>query len=184
MTTLLLGLMVAFLTYSFNGVHGIIYLSTSQQYGQTFKIKNLLIKEHFWTKSFFCYHLLLADLRRQGLKELAEWQGLKAALKSYFLGYPVELKNWPLDLSAYSPFACKVLLAVREIKPGQKRTYGQIARQIGQPQAARAVGRVMSQNKLPLFIPCHRVVGIKNKHGWSGPPGLKQQLLQLEQGKC
>jgi methylated-DNA-[protein]-cysteine S-methyltransferase len=57
-----------------------------------------------------------------------------------------------------------------------------LARQAGHPGAARAVGRVMSTNRFPLIVPCHRVVGASSLGGFSSPQGLlmKQRLLSTE----
>lgn len=65
----------------------------------------------------------------------------------------------PLDLSGLPPFAQQVLRQVAAIPRGEVRTYAWLARQIGRPHAARAVGRCVARNPLPLLIPCHRVVG-------------------------
>jgi methylated-DNA-[protein]-cysteine S-methyltransferase len=62
-------------------------------------------------------------------------------------------------------------------------TYGQLARRVGSPAAARAVGSTMARNRLPLVIPCHRVVGSGGQlRGFSAPGGVavKQRLLQME----
>jgi len=169
-----------FLTYSFALVKGFIFLGPKRQLTKPLTANSFSIKKHLWTKSCFCYELFLAELKKRELKELPEWQGLKAALKRYFQGQAVEFSAWPVDLSSNSAFSQKVLTVVRGIKWGETMTYKQVAAEVGKPKAARAVGRIMSQNKLPLFVPCHRVIGVKNKMGWSGPVGLKQELLKLE----
>lgn len=89
----------------------------------------------------------------------------------------------PIDWSAMSPAQADILRRVHAIPYGQKRTYGDIARELGQPGAARAVGRANATNPMPLVIPCHRVVGSDGKlHGFSAPGGLetKAWLLRLE----
>ena len=89
----------------------------------------------------------------------------------------------PLDLSDLSSFQQKVLTAVALIPWGEVRTYAQVAAQIGQPEAARAVGTALAHNPLMLFIPCHRVIGSDSQlHGFSAPQGvaLKAWLLAHE----
>jgi methylated-DNA-[protein]-cysteine S-methyltransferase len=82
-----------------------------------------------------------------------------------------------------SPFAARVIAAVRSIPPGQVRSYMQIAAQCGSPRAPRAVGNLMARNTIPLVIPCHRVVASGGRlGGYSSPRGLgmKSRLLALE----
>ncbi len=89
-----------------------------------------------------------------------------------------------LDLTGSSSFARKVWRAARKIPYGQVRTYGWIAERIGAPNSARAVGGALGKNPVPIFIPCHRVVG---SHGWLGGFGagvaVKENLLALESGQ-
>jgi len=70
------------------------------------------------------------------------------------------LKQKDIDrlLSGYSPFARRVWKVTSTIPTGQTRTYQWVARQTGNPRAARAVGRVLAKNPLPVVIPCHRVI--------------------------
>jgi O-6-methylguanine DNA methyltransferase len=88
-----------------------------------------------------------------------------------------------LDWSGMSEFQRKTLKAVYEIPYGQTRTYGQIAAQIGVPQAPRAIGRANATNPIPLVIPCHRVIGADGRlRGYGSGEGLKTKawLLALE----
>lgn len=74
--------------------------------------------------------------------------------------------------------------ALREIPFGQTATYGEIARQIGRPGAARAVGLACNRNPLPLLIPCHRIVGANGKlTGFAGGLDVKARLLAMEQNE-
>lgn len=89
----------------------------------------------------------------------------------------------PLDLSRLSEFRVAVMRAVAGIPFGQTRTYGAIARQVGRPGAARAVGQVMHRNPVPLFVPCHRVLGSGGSLcGFGAGLPMKQALLEMEQG--
>ena len=89
----------------------------------------------------------------------------------------------PIDWSLLRPFQIQVLHIVFAIPYGGTRTYGEIAYEIGNPNAARAVGRANATNPMPLIIPCHRVIGSDGKlRGYGGGKGLstKEWLLQLE----
>lgn len=91
--------------------------------------------------------------------------------------------NLAIDWSMLRPFQRQVLRIVFAIPYGQTRTYGDIAHEIGNPRAARAVGRANATNSMPLVIPCHRVIGSDGKlHGYGGGAGLptKEWLLQME----
>ncbi len=91
----------------------------------------------------------------------------------------------PIDWDVLPDFQRQALKATFDIPFGQTCTYADIARQIGHPGAARAVGRAEATNPMPIVLPCHRVVGTDKKlHGYGGPGGLdmKRWLLSLEQG--
>jgi len=108
--------------------------------------------------------------------------GLQRQLGDYFAGGPVRFRV-RLDLSGLRPFQRRVLEACREIPYGQTVTYGELARRIGRPAAARAVGGALARNPVPLVIPCHRVIaGDGSLGGFSAEPGirLKHLLLVLE----
>lgn len=82
-----------------------------------------------------------------------------------------------------TPFQWKVWEALRKIPVGQTRTYGEIAREIGRPGAARAVGRACAANRAAVLIPCHRVVrgdGGSGEYRWGA--ALKRRLLNRETG--
>jgi len=77
----------------------------------------------------------------------------------------------------------QVWAVIRAIPYGATWTYAQVAAKIGKPGAARAVGRACRENKLPLIIPCHRVVAMEELGGFVGGTECKKLLLDLEQGK-
>ncbi len=80
-----------------------------------------------------------------------------------------------------SPFDQQVWHALQAIPYGETRTYGEVARSIGRPQGARAVGRANGRNPIPLVIPCHRVVAAGGRlGGYGGGLDLKRRLLDLE----
>ena len=90
------------------------------------------------------------------------------------------MKGWREQAT---PFQRRVYEAVLRIPRGQVRTYAQIARSIGNPKAARAVGQALKRNRWAPQIPCHRVVASAGRlGGYSGPGGLerKKELLGQE----
>jgi methylated-DNA-[protein]-cysteine S-methyltransferase len=106
--------------------------------------------------------------------------GLKTKLQQYFDGQQVFFDE-PLDLSGATAFQRRVWLAVRDIPYGETRSYGEIARQVGSPGAARAVGQAMAANPVPIVVPCHRVIGSNgNLRGFGGGLDLKGRLLEME----
>lgn len=86
----------------------------------------------------------------------------------------------PLDIQV-TAFQQQVLDELQRIPYGATRTYGEIARAIGKPKAARAVGNACKQNPVPLVIPCHRVIRSDGTiDGYAPGTARKQQLLTLE----
>lgn len=103
-------------------------------------------------------------------------------LDAYFHGH---LKSFsvPLDLRHLSGFAAQVCRYVIEIPYGEVRSYGQVAAAVGSARAARGVGAVMAANRLPIIIPCHRVVAADGSmRGYSAAGGVvtKRELLVME----
>ena len=99
-------------------------------------------------------------------------------IKGYLAGR-LKKFNLPLDLKG-TPFQIEALKKVASIPYGRVRTYGKIASAIGKPKASRAVGSANAKNRLPLVIPCHRVVATDGLGGYGGGIGLKRRLLALE----
>ena len=86
-----------------------------------------------------------------------------------------------LDLRALPPFTISVLDELSRVPYGETTTYGALARRVGHPKAARAVGTVMHRNRIPIVLPCHRVVGSTGDlTGYAGGLGRKRRLLELE----
>ena len=101
-------------------------------------------------------------------------------LESYFAG---KLKAFSLDICLnVTPFQKKVLTALCRVPYGETISYGQLAKNIGNPKASRAVGQANARNPIPIVIPCHRVIGSSGKlTGFGGGVAVKQTLLDLEQ---
>jgi len=86
-----------------------------------------------------------------------------------------------VDISDLTPFEQAALRAAARIPPGEVRSYTWVATQIGRPKAARAVGRVMARNPLPLLFPCHRVVDSSGElHNYFYGLEMKARLLEME----
>lgn len=86
-----------------------------------------------------------------------------------------------LDLRALPPFTIAVLDQLARVPYGRTTTYGALAERVGRPRAARAVGTVMNRNRIPIVLPCHRVVGATGDlTGYAGGLERKLALLELE----
>jgi methylated-DNA-[protein]-cysteine S-methyltransferase len=86
-----------------------------------------------------------------------------------------------LDLRALPSFTVSVLGALARVPYGETTTYGELASRVGHPKAARAVGTVMNRNRIPIVLPCHRVVGSTGGlTGYGGGLDRKRALLELE----
>ncbi len=104
------------------------------------------------------------------------------ALRRYCAGGQREL-DFALDLTQGTAFQQQVWRTTRAIPYGRTLSYGDLAWESGFPRAARAVGRAMATNPVPLFVPCHRVIGSDGSlHGFGGGLPLKRRLLDLEAG--
>lgn len=96
------------------------------------------------------------------------------------LADPWAAREVPLDLHG-TPFQLSVWEAVRQVPPGETRTYAQIAAQIGRPAAIRAVGTANGANPVSILIPCHRLVrsdGGLGGYAWG--LAMKRELLRRE----
>jgi methylated-DNA-[protein]-cysteine S-methyltransferase len=86
----------------------------------------------------------------------------------------------PFELDG-THFQCEVWKALFEIPYGEVRTYGELARALGRPGAARAVGAAAAKNPLPVIVPCHRLIGSGEMlTGFVGGLEVKRWLLELE----
>jgi len=125
----------------------------------------------------------LARLRKMaggiGLGRPAPIDQMAAELGAFFAGTSAAFAT-PLALHG-SAFTKQVWEILRQIPPGTTRSYGEIARQMGRPEAARAVARANGANQIALVIPCHRVIGADGAlTGYGGGLWRKQRLIELE----
>lgn len=106
-------------------------------------------------------------------------------LDRYFSGQAQALDaplSLPLDLQCGTPFQQSVWQALLRIPAGRTQSYGQLAQQIHQPRAVRAVGAAVGRNPISLLVPCHRIVGAAGQlTGYAGGLWRKENLLQREQ---
>jgi methylated-DNA-[protein]-cysteine S-methyltransferase len=102
-------------------------------------------------------------------------------LEEYFAG---QRREFDLDLRMEgTPFQLRVWSLLREIPYGEVRSYGEIARLLGTPNASRAVGAANGANPIPIIVPCHRVIGANGSlTGFGGGIDVKRRLLDLERG--
>ncbi|HEY0825243.1 MAG TPA: methylated-DNA--[protein]-cysteine S-methyltransferase [Ramlibacter sp.] len=103
-----------------------------------------------------------------------------AQLDAYFAGRRTGFAL-PLDLQSGTPFQQDVWRALLAIPPGGTTSYAQLARQMGKPRAARAIGAAVGRNPVSIVVPCHRVLGTGGSlTGYAGGLERKTALLQLE----
>ncbi len=100
-------------------------------------------------------------------------------IQEYFQGTRTQF-DFPLHFDGTS-FQVAVWRELLNIPYGHTRTYGEIAKRMGKPGAARAVGMANHDNRIPIVVPCHRVIGQDGSlTGYAGGLHIKQQLLTLE----
>jgi methylated-DNA-[protein]-cysteine S-methyltransferase len=118
-----------------------------------------------------------------------EWQrsaeafsGVRAQLEEYFAG---ERRDFDVPLAMDGdPFERLVWTALRGIRYGETVSYGELARRIGHPDAARALGVANARNPIAVIVPCHRVIGADGTlTGYGGGLERKRLLLDLESGQ-
>jgi methylated-DNA-[protein]-cysteine S-methyltransferase len=103
-----------------------------------------------------------------------------AQLRAYFAGERTSF-DLPLDLQGGTPFQQSVWSALLGIPRGGTTSYAALAREVGKPQAARAIGAAVGRNPMSIVVPCHRVVGTGGSlTGYAGGLERKTALLQLE----
>ncbi len=107
-------------------------------------------------------------------------RGVYEWIERYLSGTPQAPQSLRLDLHG-TAFEQKVWNELLKIPYGEVRTYGWIARAVGVPGGARAVGRACARNPLPIIVPCHRVIAASGRMGgYSAGREIKQRLLRME----
>ena len=106
-----------------------------------------------------------------------------AGIQALLRGERRALQELPLDMSALTAFQRAVYALARNIPPGQTRTYGEVARELGDARLARAVGQALGHNPFAPVVPCHRVLAAGNRPGGfsaSGGTATKMRMLAIE----
>jgi methylated-DNA-[protein]-cysteine S-methyltransferase len=136
-----------------------------------------------------------AALRRRLLRRLPRAEGpreappppevarARDAIVALLRGEPVDLADVALDMTGVPAFDRRIYALARGIPAGATRSYGEIAAQLGEPEAARGVGRALARNPFPVVVPCHRVLAARGAIGGfsaQGGTATKQRLLAIE----
>ena len=113
------------------------------------------------------------------IRDKGPFKDVVGQLKAYFAG---ELQEFKVSRKPKgTDFQLQVWEALTTIPYGETRSYGEIARQVGNPKAVRAVGRANGANPIAVIVPCHRVIGANGTlTGFGGGLDRKEKLLQLE----
>ena len=132
------------------------------------------------TRTRLLRHCPAADESEQPPKPIAR---AVEDIRGLLQGEKKLLRTVQLDMSRTPAFNARVFETARAIPPGCTRTYGEIARAIGDPNGARAVGQALGRNPFPIVVPCHRVIGADGRMiGFSANGGvaMKLRMLQIE----
>ncbi|WP_323745918.1 methylated-DNA--[protein]-cysteine S-methyltransferase [Diaphorobacter caeni] len=123
--------------------------------------------------------LLAASQPQQAIDAV---HGVQALLR----GEPLNLLDIELDLRGVPEFACRVYALARAIAPGDTRTYGELARELGDVHLSRAVGQALGANPFAPVVPCHRILAAGDRAGgFSAHGGATQKLRMLAiEGAC
>ena len=126
------------------------------------------------------YRSELEDLGMDVFREQGAVEEALDELDAYFLGNLMRF-SVSVDLRGVTEFTRQVLLRVSNIPFGRTVSYSEVASQIGQPLAKRAVGSAVGRNPVPIIVPCHRVVAKNGKlGGFSAGLEIKRALLNIE----
>ena len=114
------------------------------------------------------------------LRSPRQVDGVRRELDEYFEGRRHAF-DLAVDLRGVTPFTERVLRELARIPFGETATYAELAARAGNPKAARAVGMTMNRNRIPIVLPCHRVIGANGSLvGYAGGLERKVALLRLE----
>ncbi len=114
--------------------------------------------------------------------EAPPWvQAIHERIRGLLAGQHDGLADVPLDMEGVPPFHQRVYELSRAIPPGKVLTYGEVARQLGEPGASRAVGQALGHNPFAPVVPCHRILAARGRSGgFSAGGGARTKLRMLE----
>ena len=125
----------------------------------------------------------LGEQIKQAILSTESFSELEQKFQHYYSGEKTTF-NDKLDFSNATAFQRLVWEATRLIPYGETKSYGWIARQIGKPKAARAIGQALGKNPFLIVVPCHRVIAADGTlGGFGGGLEMKEALLELEKAK-
>ena len=125
----------------------------------------------------------LGEQIKQAILSTESFSELEQKFQHYYSGEKTTF-NDKLDSYNVTAFQRLVWEAIRLIPYGETRSYGWIARQIGKPKAARAIGQALGKNPFLIVVPCHRVIAADGTlGGFGGGLEMKEALLELEKAK-
>lgn len=113
-------------------------------------------------------------------------QAAIARIQALLQGAQDDLADLPLDLDGVPAFHRQVYAVTRAIPPGEVLTYGEVARRVGEPGAARAVGQALGHNPFAPVVPCHRVLAAGGRSGGFSAEGgamTKLRMLEIEKAR-
>jgi methylated-DNA-[protein]-cysteine S-methyltransferase len=109
--------------------------------------------------------------------------GIAEKIRRHLGGEIQDFSTIAVDFDGMGSFSRQVYEACRKIPAGRTISYGELAKTINRPGAARAVGQALARNRIPLIIPCHRILAVTGKAGGFSAPGgveTKARILALE----
>mgnify|MGYP003766923085 CR=1 FL=1 len=130
-----------------------------------------------------CIRMMRVNSYKSITMSHGRFSALKHKLEEYFLTGASTFHNEPIDINNAPPFHLAAWKVCRSIPNGQTRSYKWLASMVGNPKASRAAGQSMANNRLPIIIPCHRVIRSDSTLGGFSSPGgikLKKKLLDFE----
>lgn len=123
---------------------------------------------------------MITTLYPDATEAMAPFKTIRTLLDRYLQGREVDFEV-EVDISRLGAFTREVLYELRKIPRGEVKTYGWLARRVGKPGAARAVGQALKRNPIPIIIPCHRIIRDDGTMGgFSMGVNIKERLLALE----